>query len=235
INGIEETFTKKLKNLLIDKIQIRANQGYRTLAVGYRKIESKQEFKREKIENDLVFLGFVSILDPPKPGVRASVEECESAGIKISMITGDHPATAKTIAAQMSIYKEGDLIVEGSEISNLNNTDFNKVSVFARVNPSDKEIIIKNYQLENHICAMTGDGINDALALKLANAGIAMGIMGTDVAKETADMVISDDNFTSIVRGVKIGRGLFARIRTIIFFFICLNLMESVIFFACYI
>jgi len=232
INGVEETFTKKLKNFLIDKIQIRANQGYRTLAIGYRKIEGKQEFKREKIENDLVFLGFVSILDPPKPGVRASVEECESAGIKISMITGDHPATAKTIAAQMSIYKEGDLIVEGSEISNLNNTDFNKVSVFARVNPSDKEIIIEKYQSENHICAMTGDGINDALALKLANAGIAMGIMGTDVAKETADMVISDDNFTSIVRGVKIGRGLFARIRTIIFFFICLNLMESVIFFA---
>ncbi|MBY9009736.1 MAG: cation-transporting P-type ATPase [Candidatus Lokiarchaeota archaeon] len=232
INGVEETLTEKLKKLLIDKIQIRANQGYRTLAIGYRKIEGEPDFKRQKVENDLVLLGFVSILDPPKPGVRASVEECESAGIKISMITGDHPATAKTIAAQMRIYKEGDLVVEGSEISNLNDIDFNKVSVFARVNPSDKEIIIEKYQSENHICAMTGDGINDALALKLANAGIAMGIMGTDVAKETADMVISDDNFTSIVRGVKIGRGLFARIRTIIFFFICLNLMESVIFFA---
>jgi len=165
INGLVETFTEKLKKLLIDKIQIRANQGYRTLAVGYRKFEDKQEFKRENIENDLVFLGFVSILDPPKPGVRASVEECESAGIKISMITGDHPATAKTIASQMRIYKEGDMIVEGSEISNLNDTDFNKVSVFARVNPSDKEIIIEKYQSKNHICAMTGDGINDALAL----------------------------------------------------------------------
>ena len=232
INGVEETLTERLKKLLIDKIQIRANQGYRTLAIGYRKIKGEQDFKRGKVENDLVFLGFVSILDPPKPGVRASVEECELAGIKISMITGDHPATAKTIAAQMRIYNEGDLIVESSEINNLNDKDFNRVSVFARVNPSDKEIIIEKYQSENHICAMTGDGINDALALKLANAGIAMGIMGTDVAKETADMVISDDNFTSIVRGVKIGRGLFARIRTIIFFFICLNLMESVIFFA---
>ena len=232
INGVEETFTEKVKNLLIDKIQIRANQGYRTLAIGYRKIEGEQDFKRQKVENDLVFLGFVSILDPPKLGVKASVEECESAGIKIAMITGDHPATAKTIAAQMRIYKEGDLIVEGSDIKNLNDADFNRVSVFARVNPSDKEIIIEKYQSENHVCAMTGDGINDTLALKLANAGIAMGIMGTDVAKETADMVVSDDNFTSIVRGVKIGRGLFARIRTIIFFFICLNLMESVIFFA---
>jgi len=232
INGIEETLTEKLKKSLIDNIQIRANQGYRTLAIGYRKISGEKDFKRQKVENDLVFLGFVSILDPPKLGVKASVEECESAGIKISMITGDHPATAKTIAAQMRIYKEGDLIVEGSEIINLNDKDFKRVSVFARVNPSDKETIIEKYQSENHICAMTGDGINDALALKLANAGIAMGIMGTDVAKETADMVISDDNFTSIVRGVKIGRGLFARIRTIIFFFICLNLMESVIFFA---
>jgi Ca2+-transporting ATPase len=164
--------------------------------------------------------------------VRASVEESESAGIKIAMITGDHRATAKTIAAQMRIYKEGDLVVEGNEISNLNNEDFNRVSVFARVDPSDKETIVERYQSQNHICAMTGDGINDALALKLANAGIAMGITGTQVAKDTADMVISDDNFTSIVRGVKIGRGLFARIRTIIFFFICLNLMETVIFFA---
>ena len=232
LNGIEETLTEELKKRLTDNIQIRANQGYRTLAIGYRTIEGEQDFKRQNVENDLVFLGFVSILDPPKLGVKASVEECESAGIKISMITGDHPATAKTIAAQMRIYKEGDLIVEGSEISNLSDKDFNRVSVFARVNPSDKEIIIEKYQSENHISAMTGDGINDALALKLANAGIAMGIMGTDVAKETADMVISDDNFTSIVRGVKIGRGLFARIRSIIFFFICLNLMESVIFFA---
>jgi len=171
-------------------------------------------------------------LDPPRPGVRVSVEETESAGIKIAMITGDHPATAKTIAAKMRIYKEGDLVVEGSEINNLNDQDFNRVSVFARVNPSDKEIIVEKYQSQNHICAMTGDGINDALALKLANAGIAMGITGTQVAKDTADMVISDDNFSSIVRGVKIGRGLFARIRTIIYFFICLNLMETIIFFA---
>jgi Ca2+-transporting ATPase len=232
INGVEEPLTEKLKILLINNIQIRANQGYRTLAIGYKKLESEEEFTRQKIENELIFLGYVSILDPPRPGVRASVEESHAAGIKISMITGDHPATAKTIAAQMRIYKEGDLVVEGSEISKLSNEEFNKVSVFARVNPSDKEVIVKKYQSENHICAMTGDGINDALALKLANAGIAMGITGTDVAKETADMVVSDDNFTSIVRGVKIGRGLFARIRTIIYFFICLNLMESVIFFT---
>jgi len=232
INGEIELLTENLRKLLLDKIRTRANQGYRTLAVGYKIIEESKTFKREEVENKLVFLGYVSILDPPRPGVRVSVKETESAGIKIAMITGDHPATAKTIAAQMRIYKEGDLVVEGTEIRNLNDENFNRVSVFARVNPSDKEIIVEKYQSQNHICAMTGDGINDALALKLANAGIAMGITGTQVAKDTADMVISDDNFTSIVRGVKIGRGLFARIRTIIYFFICLNLMETVIFFA---
>ncbi|MFX1448469.1 MAG: cation-translocating P-type ATPase, partial [Promethearchaeota archaeon] len=232
VDGVEEPLTEKLRTSIIENIQIRANQGYRTLAIGYRKIKNKQEFIRSDIENQIVFLGYVSILDPPRIGVRESVEEAESAGIKIAMITGDHPATAKTIASQMRIYKEGDLVVEGDEIKALSDEDFEKVSVFARVNPSDKEVIVKRYQSKNRICAMTGDGINDSLALKLANAGIAFGITGTDVAKETADMVISDDNFTSIVRGVKIGRGLFSRIRTIIYFFICLNLMESVIFFS---
>ncbi|MBY9019839.1 MAG: cation-translocating P-type ATPase [Candidatus Lokiarchaeota archaeon] len=232
INGKENALTKEIMEQLIKEIQTRATQGYRTLAVGYKKFKENGEIKREEVENNLIYLGFVSILDPPRAGVRASVEECESGGIKVVMITGDHPATAKTIASQMRIYKEGDSVAEGADISKLTTEEFNKVSVFARVNPSDKEIIVENYQSQDHICAMTGDGINDALALKLANAGIAMGITGTDVAKETADMVISDDNFSSIVKGVRIGRGLFARIRTIIFFFICLNLMESVIFYA---
>ena len=231
-NGKESSLTDEIRDQLLNKIQARATQGYRILAISYKKIKENRELKRKEVENDLVFLGYVSILDPPRPGVRESVEECESGGIKVVMITGDHPATAKTIASQMRIYKEGDSIIEGAEVSKLDNVEFNNVSVFARVNPSDKEIIVDKYQSQDHICAMTGDGINDALALKLANAGIAMGITGTDVAKETADMVLSDDNFSSIVKGVKIGRGLFARIRTIIFFFICLNLMESVIFYA---
>jgi len=132
----------------------------------------------------------------------------------------------------MRIYKPNDLVIEGSEISKLSEQDFNRVSVFARVSPSDKEIIVESYQKQNKITAMTGDGVNDALALKLANVGIAMGITGTDVAKETADLVISDDNFTSIVKGVKIGRGLFAKIRVIVYFFICLNIMEALIFFT---
>jgi Ca2+-transporting ATPase len=235
VNGEIEVLDEDLKEELLKKIQLRANQGYRTLAVAYNNIEKIKDLSslnREKTENNLIFLSFVSILDPPRTDVRSAVEESESGGIKIAMITGDHPATAKTIAAQMRIYKEGDLVVEGANISNLDDNDFNRVSVFARVDPSDKEKIVEKYQSQDQICAMTGDGINDALALKLANAGIAMGITGTDVAKETADMVISDDNFSSIIKGVKIGRGLFAKIRTIIYFFICLNIMEATIFFT---
>jgi Ca2+-transporting ATPase len=224
------------KQEIFNKINKRANQGYRTLAVAYKVIRDLKDLNRESAEAGLLFLGFLSILDPIRPGVQESVLECESGGIKVSMITGDHPKTAKTIAAQSRIYKKGDLVVEGSEIQTLSDEDFDKVSVFARVAPRDKEIIVRRYQgqdgAKKHVVAMTGDGVNDALALKLADAGISMGITGTDVSKEVADLVISDDDFTSIEKGVKIGRGLFAKIRNIIYFFICLNIMEAAIFFG---
>jgi len=232
INGEIKHFDDELKEKVSDYIRNRANQGYRTLAVAYNIKNSIDDKIRDFYEKELIFLSFVSILDPPRNSVKDSVEECQEGGIKVVMCTGDHPATAKTIAEQMHIYQPGDLVVEGDTIESLSLEDFNNVSVFARVNPSDKEIIVKRYQSQNKICAMTGDGINDALALKLANAGIAMGITGTDVAKETADMVISDDNFTSITKGVKIGRGLFSKIRNIIYFFICINIMEAIIFFT---
>jgi Ca2+-transporting ATPase len=211
-------------------IQERAMDGYRTLGIAYREIESMNTLKREEIEDNLVFLGFISIIDPPRQEVKVAVKECQDGGIKVVMITGDHPATAKTIATQMNIFKNGDLIVEGKDLKALNNTKLNQASVFARVEPSDKEIIVKKYQEQQKVVAMTGDGVNDSLALKNANCGVAMGITGTDLAKETADMVISDDNFASIKKGIETGRGLFSKIRTIIYFFICLNIMEGFIF-----
>jgi len=232
INGINRELDIDYIQNILEKINDRAKQGYRVLAIAYKTLASIDNPKREEIEQNLTFLGFVSIMDPPRIGVKESIEECQSGDIKVIMITGDHPATAKTIATQMSIYKEGDILAEGKQIKDLSETEFEKVSVFARVEPSDKEIIVNNYQNKDHVVAMTGDGINDSLALKLANAGIAMGITGTDVAKETADMVISDDNFSSIEKGIRIGRGLFSKIRTIIYFFICLNIMEATIFFA---
>lgn len=231
-DGDIQVLTDNLRRKILTDIELRANEGYRTLAIAYKQLHNKQYQERELIENDLIFLSFLSIFDPPRIGVKESVEECQSGRIKVIMITGDHPATAKTIAKQTSIFKEKDKVIEGSEIEKLSLEDFNKVSVFARVEPSDKEIIVENYQGQDKIVAMTGDGINDSPALKKAHAGIAMGITGTDLAKETSDMVISDDNFASITRGVKIGRGLFAKIRTIIYFFICLNIMEAFIFFT---
>ncbi len=232
IKGKILSFTSNLKEIILRKIDERAKEGYRTLAVSYKIIPEVNNPKREEVESNLIFLGFVSIMDPPRRGVKDAVKECQNGDIKVIMVTGDHPATAKTIATQMGIFKEGDLVVESAHIKDDENIDFDKISVFARVEPVDKEIIVKHYQKKNKIVAMTGDGINDSLALKLANAGIAMGITGTDVAKEIADMVISDDNFTSIEKGVRIGRGLFSKIRTIIYFFICLNIMEAIIFFT---
>jgi Ca2+-transporting ATPase len=232
VKGKVKKISNKLKKEISDRIQVRANEGYRILAIAYKKLKVVDNPIREEIEKDLIYLGFVSIMDPPRLGVKEAVEECKNAGIKVIMITGDHPATAKTIASQMKIYHEGDLVIEGERIKELTNIDFKKVSVFARVAPSDKEVIVEKYQKEKKIVAMTGDGINDALALKLANTGIAMGITGTDVAKEAADMVISDDNFASIEKGVKIGRGIFSKIRVIIYFFICINIVEATIFFS---
>ncbi len=231
-NGKIQAFNNDLKNEILHEIELRAIEGYRTLAIAYKQFQNNNYQERDFIEKDLIFLSFLSILDPPRVGVKESIEQCQSGRIKVAMVTGDHPATAKTIATQMSIYKEGDIVIKGWEIEKLSLEDFNKVSVFARVEPTDKEIIVENYQKQNKIVAMTGDGINDSPALKKAQAGIAMGITGTDLAKETSDMVISDDNFTSIVKGIQIGRGLFAKIRTIIYFFICLNIMEAFIFFT---
>ncbi|MHA1294488.1 MAG: cation-translocating P-type ATPase [Promethearchaeota archaeon] len=231
-NGTAKPLEEDLRNLILNSIQKHAKKGYRTLAIGYRKLKSFDGSLREDIEKNIVFLGFVSIMDPPRLGVENAVRECQAGNIKVIMITGDHPATAKTIASHMGIYRKGDLVIEGHQIKNLSKEDFEKASVFARVAPTDKELIVEHYQNLGKIVAMTGDGINDTPALKLANAGIAMGITGTDLAKETADMVISDDNFVSIEEGVRVGRGLFSKIRTIIYFFICLNIMEAIIFFS---
>lgn len=232
INGELQSLEQKYKNSILDEVEEHANQGFRTLAIAYRELNRINDLKREEVESDLIFLGFVSIMDPPRPEVKKAVEQCQAGGIRVVMVTGDHPSTAKTIASQMGIYREDDLVATGNQIESIPLSEFNKTSVFARVEPDDKEIIVENYQKQELICAMTGDGINDAPALKLANAGVAMGITGTDLAKETSDMVITDDNFSSIKQGVKIGRGIFAKIRTIIFFFICTNIVEGIVFFT---
>ncbi len=236
LDGKIQKFTPDLREKILEDIEAAAKAGFRTLSIASKTLESRKqglEYTRDDAEQNLTFLGFVSILDPPREGVKESVLSCQKAGVAVVMITGDHPITAEAIALQTNIFEPGNKIVEGKDIDNLGDKDFRKTTVFARVSPQDKVKIVKRYQdKEKRLVAMTGDGVNDAIALKQAHTGIAMGITGSDVAKETADMIITDDNFNSIERGLRIGRGIFHRIRVIIFFYISINLMEAVIFFG---
>ena len=233
-NDGEIEFTDEIKKKIMEIVNLYAHQGYRILSLCYKEMnEIPQEGieGREISETDLIYIGFVTILDPPREGVRESVEQCHEAGVDVVMITGDSPATARAIASQIAIVtEESDNAVEGKDVTNMKSyEEFARVRVFARVSPEHKEDIVEQYQEQKKVVAMTGDGVNDALALNMADAGIAMGITGTDVAKEASDMVISDDSFNSIVTGIHHGRGIFARIRAVVFFYICINVFEGIV------
>lgn len=234
-DGEEIAFNEVLQQETIGKVNSFANEGYRVLSLCYKQYDEvppDTDACRDECESGLTYLGFVTILDPPREGVKDAVEECHDAGVDVVMITGDSPATAKAIASKISIVSdERDVAITGNQIKDLIDkpADFKKVKVFARVSPEHKEDIVSTYQADKRVVAMTGDGVNDALALNMADAGLAMGIQGTDVAKEAADMVISDDSFNSIVHGIHQGRGIFAKIRAVVFFYICINLFEGIV------
>ncbi|MHA2176109.1 MAG: cation-translocating P-type ATPase [Candidatus Hodarchaeales archaeon] len=226
--------TEKDKQTILAEAETVAGQGYRILSLTYKAIEKlpdKNEKEREQIESDLIYLGFVKVLDPPREFVGDSVQETLAAGITPIMITGDSPLTASSIADSIGLAEQGHQTHQGKMAAYLNDPDFEDTRVFARVAPQDKQTIIQRYQNQNRVVAMTGDGVNDALALSMADAGIAMGISGTEVSKQAADLVIADDSFNSIVTGIREGRALFQRIRVIIFFYVAINLSEA----ACYI
>jgi len=230
----ELDFVDEIKNKVMKIANTYAERGFRILSLCYKKLDvfpPEDDKSRELCESDMIYIGFVTILDPPRDGVKESVEECHAAGVDVVMITGDSPATAKAIAKQISIIQnDDDIVVEGKDIKKIRSFfDFSKIKVFARVSPKHKQVIIERYQNANKVVAMTGDGVNDALALNMADAGVAMGIQGTDVAKEASDMVISDDSFTSIVTGIEEGRGIFARIRAVVFFYIAINVFEGIV------
>lgn len=233
----ELVFTDEIREKIIAIAQSYENQGYRILSLCYKKldvipIEDEDQSGRNICESDMIYIGFVTILDPPRDGVEDSVKECHDAGVNVVMITGDSRITAKAIARQISIVTddENDLVLEGKDVKNIDSFyDFNRIKVFARVSPEHKQDIVERYQDAEKVVAMTGDGVNDALALNMADAGIAMGIQGTDVAKEASDMVISDDSFNSIVTGIEQGRGIFARVRAVVFFYICINVFEGIL------
>lgn len=198
-----------------------AENALRVLAVAYKDI-SYQPTSASDMEKDLCFCGLIGMIDPPRPQAKHAVRECINAGIKPAMITGDHIITASAIAKELGILKDGDLAITGSEIEKMPQAELEKrihsYSVFARVSPEHKVRIVKAFQKNNDVVAMTGDGVNDAPALKAADIGCAMGLSGTDVAKEASDMILTDDNFATIIQAVKQGRGIFENIKKTVHF-----------------
>jgi len=208
-----------------------AAKALRVLALAYVTIKPEEvdEFKNKGPAN-LIFSGFSGMIDPPRPEAIRSVHLCKRAGIKVTMATGDHKITAQAIARDIGIYEEGSKVLTGSDLDDLSDEELDGLiqdtSVFARVSPKHKHRIVQSLQRKGHIVAMTGDGVNDAPALKAAEVGIAMGITGTDVTKETADMILTDDNFQSIVNAVEEGRVIFENIRKTVKYLISTNAGE---------
>lgn len=203
----------------------------RVLAVGYKEIEEvPSKPTMEALESELHFMGLLGMIDPPRPEVKDAVAICLRAGIKPVMITGDHVVTASAIAKELGFLAEGDAAVTGAELAEMSEETLQEkvrqISVYARVSPEDKIRIVKAWQKQGEIVAMTGDGVNDAPALKAADIGCAMGITGTDVAKGAADMTLTDDNFTTIVSAVKEGRGIYDNIRHAVGFLLGTNIGE---------
>ena len=216
--------------------EIMANKALRVIAVAYKIIDTiPSKIESNQIEDGLTFVGLIGMIDSPRKGVKEAVAACRRAGIKTVMITGDHILTAKAIAKELGILKMRDGAITGKELDQISQKELEKnimsYSVFARVSPEHKVRIVKAFQAEGAVVAMTGDGVNDAPALKNADIGIAMGKNGTDVAKNAADMVLADDNFVTIVEAVKQGRNIFDNIRKAIHFLIATNIGEIVTIF----
>ena len=198
-----------------------AHEGYRVLALARREFaQLPAEITPKAVENGLELLGLVALIDPPREEVPQAITDCLSAGITPVMITGDHPGTARAIALRLGITRDGDSVLTGQELAQLSDEEFarrvGQIRVYARVSPQQKIRIVKALQANGEFVAMTGDGVNDAPALKRAGIGVAMGQKGTDVAREAADMVLLDDNFATIVKAVREGRRIFDNIRKFI-------------------
>ena len=222
------------KSLLHEAHLRMASQALRVLAIAYKYIdELPSVISAETIEHGLTFAGLVGMIDPPREEARLAVEQCRRAGIKPVMITGDHKLTASAIATQLGIMCDGDRVLTGAEVELMSDDELRRVAgsvaVFARVAPEHKVHIVQAYQQLGNVVAMTGDGVNDAPALKLADIGVAMGITGTDVAKEAADVVLTDDNFATIVSSVGEGRRIYDNLMKTIQFMVSTNLGEIIL------
>ena len=214
-----------------------SENALRVLAIAYKEIDTvPQNPTSDELESGLTFMGLVGMIDPPRPEAKVAVATCRRAGIKPIMITGDHVVTASAIARELGILVDGDRAITGAELDAMNDTELDaqveQISVYARVSPENKIRIVKAWQRKGQVVSMTGDGVNDAPALKAADIGCAMGITGTDVAKGAADMTLTDDNFATIVEAVKEGRGIYANIKKVVGFLLGTNIGEVITVFV---
>ncbi|MBU5332881.1 cation-transporting P-type ATPase [Anaerocolumna aminovalerica] len=240
IDGKVEPLTEQMRKDIMDANDTYARDGLRVLAVAYRLLHkydkipvALSEYTPEIIEQDLIFVGLVVMADPPRPEVAAAVEECRRAGIRIIMITGDYGLTAESIAKRIGIVKgTHPRVISGMELEELSDEQLKEYLkdeiIFARVAPEQKLRVVSNLQEMGEIVAVTGDGVNDSPALKKADIGVAMGIAGTDVAKEAADMILTDDNFASIVHAIEEGRAVYSNIRKFLLYILNSNMAEAV-------
>jgi Ca2+-transporting ATPase len=246
-NGKQVPITKQHLQQLNQLNQSMTEKALRVLAVAYKDIGSEQNLRAytlqkvtddacHTLESGMTLVGIIGMIDPPRPEVASAVLTCKMAGIKPVMITGDHVTTASAIAKELGIMSNDDLAMTGAELSLINQEELieqiPKYRVFARVSPEHKVRIVKAFQARGEVVAMTGDGVNDAPALKAADIGCAMGITGTDVAKNAADMILTDDNFATIVAAVKEGRGIYDNIKKAIHFLLSCNIGEIITIFA---
>ena len=217
--------------------KLMASKALRNLAFAFKFVEDLPDEKNIiKEENDLIFCGIIGMIDPPRPEVFDAIEKCKKANIKVIMVTGDHYLTAKAIGEELKILNPGDKIIEGVDLDKISSEELEKeienISIFARVSPLNKVKIVEALKKNNHIVAMTGDGINDAPSLKKADIGIAMGITGTDVSKEASKMILTDDNFATIIKAIKEGRVIFENLKKFILFLLSCNISEVLLMFV---
>ncbi|MGM0902058.1 MAG: calcium-translocating P-type ATPase, SERCA-type [Bacillota bacterium] len=230
----QQHLTKELSEKVQGAIDGLAEKALRTIAIAFKPLPANTVVLSEKeAERDLTFIGLQGMIDPPRPEVRNAVKECRDAGIKTVMITGDHLITAKAIATELGILTKGSRVMDGATLSSLSVEELEEVveevSVFARVSPEHKLKIVKALQNKGHVVAMTGDGVNDAPAIKAADIGVAMGITGTDVAKEASSLVLLDDNFATIKAAIKEGRNIYENIRKFIRYLLASNVGEILV------
>lgn len=232
--GMEKKLTIAERQNILSANEQMASSALRVLGMAYRQLPSAlTDFKAKSVEDDFVFVGLVGIIDPPREEVCDAHQQCEEAGMQTVMITGDHQLTAVAVAKEIGIMKEDSRVLTGVELDSLSEADFEKivesVAVYARVSPEHKLRIVQALQKNGQIVAMTGDGVNDAPALKQADIGVAMGISGTDVSKEASDVILTDDNFATIVTAVEQGRVIYDNIRKYIRFLIAANFDELLV------